>query len=198
MNWTHMNTWAELDSSDWAQYMFSVFLCGYSSLAQWPWWQDLLYPAFKMESLPKEELFHVTAGQADIFSCIVLYVRDMSLSVSDCSCHPVAIITFLWLVPVNISGQANFPWVSLQKCEVLSLAFSFFIFVAVEWMSQCVMAGFKHGPQQAAAAGYVWGNPDLSSSCFPGKSESESNQIASSFFFSFFFRVCLDPGNEEV
>lgn len=112
-------------------------------------------------------------------NCQHTSLTDLSCSYGTClvtfykwlQSHPGTIITFLWCWLLrHVSGLANIPWVSRHfKCEVLSLAFSYFIFIAVEWMSHFVMAEFKNGPQQTAAAAWIWGNPDLSSCCFPGK-----------------------------
>lgn len=142
---------------------------GYSiAIHWWCWWCNSSLFSIKCSCLKRNYSTWQHTSQHPFYK---LLGNIFSVSITDCICHPLTIIAFIWcwLVTVNVSGQDNIPWVSFQKCEVLSLAFLFFIFTAVEWMSHYVMAGFKYGPQQTAAAGYVWGNPDLSSSCFPGK-----------------------------
>lgn len=125
-------------------------------------------------------LFHVTTDPS--------YIFFHKLHVCNVSCH----LTFLlcWLVtdPVNVSWHASFPLVRLQVWSAFISKF-FFHLHFVEWMSHCMMAGFKYGPQQTVAAGYVWGNPDLSS----GSQENQNR-----FFFFHIFTFWPDTGNEEV
>lgn len=59
--------------------------------------------------------------------------------------------------------------------------FLFFLFVSIQWISHCMVAGVITGAQQTTAAGSLRGNPDLSSFCFPRKSVS---LLLSSYFSS--------------